>query len=324
MQLVKTLLAGAALGLAALGAAAQGFPDGKPITLHVPYPAGGPTDVLARTLAASMEKSLRTTIVVENTGGGGGTIGSAKVARANPDGYSILLNNLGMSTTPTLYRNLPYSPDAFAPVGQVATVPMVLLVRNSLDVKTLPELVNHIKANPDKVNMGHAGVGSAAHLCGLLLQSAIQTKVQTISYRGAAPAMTDLVSGQFDFMCEQVSSSLPFITGNRVRAIAVTSPQPLAVLPGVPTTASSGLGAVDVGVWHGIWAPRGTPAPVIDRLATALNDALRDPEVVKKLTELSAVPAAPADVKPESLRALVQSEMGRWAPIIRAAAEYAD
>lgn len=319
----KRWLAGGLLAVA-MTASAFAFPDNKPITLVVPYPAGGPTDVLARTLATAMEKSLKTTIVVDNSAGAGGTIGSGKVARAAADGYTILLNNMGMATTPSLYRSLPYSPDAFEPIGQVATVPMVLLTRNTLEAKTLAELVAHIKANPGKVNMGHAGIGSAAHLCGLILQATLQTKVQAISYRGAAPAMTDLVSGQFDFMCEQVASSVPFVTSGRVKALAVTAKQPLPVLPGVPTTASGGLPGLDIGVWHGIWAPKGTPAPVVDRLSTALGEALRDADVLKRLAEFSAVPAAPADTRPESLRALTTAEMARWAPIIKAAAEFAD
>lgn len=302
---------------------AQSYPA-KPITLNVPYPAGGPTDVLARTLANVMEKNLKQAMVVDNVAGAGGTVGAAKVARASADGYTILLHNLGMATSPTLYRKMPYNTEDLVPVGIVATVPMVLLARNGLPAKTLAELVSYIKANPSKINMGHSGIGSAAHLCGLLLQSTLQAKVTTVAYRGAGLAMTDLMTGQIDIMCEQVSSSASFVNTGRVKAYAVTGKQHLPILAKVPTFAEAGFPKVDVGVWHGLYAPKGTPSDVIERLSASLTEALRDAELQRKFTELTAVTAAPAESKPEPLRKLQAAEMERWAPIIKAAAEYAD
>lgn len=302
---------------------AQTYPS-KPITLNVPYPAGGPTDVLARTLANVMEKNLKQPMVVENTGGAGGTVGAAKVARAPADGYSILLHNLGMATSPTLYRKMPYNTEDLVPVGIVATVPMVLLARNDMPAKNLAELVSYIKANPSKVNMGHSGIGSAAHLCGLLLQSTLQAKVTAVAYRGAGLAMTDLISGQIDIMCEQVSSSASFVSTGKVKAYAVTSKQRLPILANVPTFTEAGFPKVDVGVWHGLYAPKGTPKNVIDRLSASLTEALRDAELQRKFNELTAVVATSAEAKPEPLHKLQASEMERWAPIIKAAAEYAD
>jgi len=302
---------------------AQTYPA-KPITLTVPYPAGGPTDVLARTLANVMEKNLKQPMVVDNIAGAGGTVGAAKVARAPADGYTLLLHNLGMATSPSLYRKMPYNTEDLVPIGTVATVPMVLLAKNDMPAKNLAELVSYIKANPNKVNMGHSGIGSAAHLCGLLLQSTLHAKVTTVAYRGAGLAMTDLMTGQIDIMCEQVSSSASFVTTGKVKAYAVTAKQRLPILANVPTFTEGGIPKVDVGVWHGLYAPKSTPQAVIDRLAASLTEALRDVELQRKFTELTAVVATPAESKPESLRKLQTGEMERWAPIIKAAAEYAD
>jgi len=296
----------------------------RSITMVVPYPPGGPTDIVARTLAASMEKTLKQPVVVDNKPGAGGTVGSAKVARAPNDGYSLLLNNIGMATTPSLYRSLPYKPDDFAPIGLVATMPMVIIARKDLPANNLEELQAHIRKDPTKVNYGHSGIGSAAHLCGLLYQSAIKQGVTTVAYKGAAPAMNDIMSGQFDFMCEQTSSTVPFVESGKVKAMAVTSKQRLAQLPDVPTTAESGLPALDIGVWHGVYAPKGTPKEVVDRLSAALSEALRDPMVQKRYAEIGAVIATPEEGQPAPLMKLQQSESARWAPIIKAAAEYAD
>ncbi|MDM0074445.1 tripartite tricarboxylate transporter substrate-binding protein [Variovorax sp. J2P1-59] len=296
----------------------------KTITIVVPYPPGGPTDIVARTLANSMERTLKQPVVVDNTSGAGGTVGSAKVARSPNDGYWLLLNNIGMATTPSLYRSLPYKPDDFTPIGLVATMPTVIIARKDLPANNLDELLAYIKKDPTKVNYGHSGIGSAAHLCGLLYQSAIKTRVTTIAYKGAAPAMTDIMSGQFDFMCEQTSSTVPFVESGKVKAMAVTSKKRLAQLPDVPTTAESGLAALDIGVWHGVYAPKGTSKEVVDRLSAALGEALRDPAVQKRYAEIGAVIAAPEEGQPAPLMNLQQAEAARWAPIIKAAAEYAD
>lgn len=309
--------------VAALPLHAADYPT-KSITMVVPYPPGGPTDIVARTLAASMEKTLKQPVVIENTSGAGGTVGSAKVARSPNDGYWLLLNNIGMATTPSLYRALAYKPDDFMPVGLVATMPAVIIARKDLPANNLDELLAYIKKDPSKVNYGHSGIGSAAHLCGLLYQSAIQARVTTIAYKGAAPAMNDIMSGQFDFMCEQTSSTVPFVESGRVKAMAVTSKQRLAQLPSVPTTIESGLPALDIGVWHGVYAPKGTPKDIVERLSVAIGVALRDPAVQKRYAEIGAVIATPEEGRPEPLMKLQQSEAARWAPIIKAAAEYAD
>ncbi|MBO9513712.1 MAG: tripartite tricarboxylate transporter substrate binding protein BugD [Variovorax sp.] len=296
----------------------------RSITMVVPYPPGGPTDIVARTLAASMEKTLKQPVVVDNTSGAGGTVGSAKVARSPNDGYWLLLNNIGMATTPSLYRSLAYKPDDFAPIGLVATMPTVIIARKDLPANNLEELLAYIKKDPAKVNYGHSGIGSAAHLCGLLYQSAIKQRVTTIAYKGAAPAMTDIMSGQFDFMCEQTSSTVPFVESGKVKAMAVTSKKRIPQLPDVPTTAESGLAALDIGVWHGVYAPKGTPKEIVDRLSAALAEALRDPNVQKRYAEIGAVIATPEEGQPAPLAKLQQAEAARWAPIIKAAAEYAD
>jgi tripartite-type tricarboxylate transporter receptor subunit TctC len=296
----------------------------KSITMVVPYPPGGPTDIVARTLAASMEKTLKQPVVIDNTSGAGGTVGSGKVARSPNDGYWLLLNNIGMATTPSLYRTLSYKPDDFTPIGLVATMPTVIIARKDLPANNLDELLAYIKKDPAKVNYGHSGIGSAAHLCGLLYQSAIQQRVTTIAYKGAAPAMTDIMSGQFDFMCEQTSSTVPFVESGKVKAMAVTSKKRIAQLPNVPTTAESGLAALDIGVWHGVYAPKGTSKEVVDRLSAALGQALNDPAVQKRYAEIGAVIATADEGKPGPLQKLQQSEAARWAPIIKAGAEYAD
>lgn len=296
----------------------------KPITMVVPYPPGGPTDIVARALAASMERTLKQPVVIDNTSGAGGTVGSAKVARAPNDGYWLLLNNIGMATTPSLYRSLSYKPDDFAPIGLVATMPTVIIARKDLPANNLAELLAYIKKDPAKVNYGHSGIGSAAHLCGLLYQSAIQTRVTTIAYKGAAPAMNDMMGGQFDFMCEQTSSTVPFVESGKVKAMAVTSKKRLAQLPDVPTAIESGLPALDIGVWHGLYTPKGAPKEVIDRLSAALGEALRDPAVHKRYADIGAVIATPAEGTPAPLMKLQLAEAARWAPIIKSAAEYAD
>lgn len=323
LRFFKALLCLSAITLGSGTLLAQPYPS-KPLTLLVPYPAGGPTDVLARTLANAMEKNLAQPVVVDNTAGAGGTVGAARVARSTADGYTVLLHNLGMATSPALYRKLPYNTDDLAPVGIVATVPMVLLARNDMPARNLAELVDFIKANPSKVNMGHSGIGSAAHLCGLLLQSSLQAKITPVAYRGAGLAMTDLITGQIDVMCEQVSSSASYVNTGKVKAYAITGRQHLPVLAQVPTFSEAGFPKVDVGVWHGLYVPRGTPQATIERLSASLTEALRDPELQRKFAELTAVMATPAESRPESLRKLQSAETERWSPIIRAAAEYAD
>ncbi len=318
------VMAGAALcSLLSAPLRAADFPV-KPITMVVPYPPGGPSDNIARALATSMAKALKQPVVVDNTSGAGGTVGTAKVARSPKDGYWILLQNIGAATTPSLYRSLSYKPDDLAPIGLVATAPSVLIARKDLPASNLSELQAYIRKDVAKVNLGHSGIGSASHLCGLLFQSAMKQRVTSVAYKGAAPAMSDIMGGQFDFMCEQTSVALPFIQSGSVKAIAVTSRKRLAQLSQVQSTAEGGLPAVDIGVWHGVYAPKGTPQEAIDKLSAAIVEALRDPEVHKRYTDLGVEIATPEEGKPEPLAKLQQAELARWAPIIKAAAEYAD
>ena len=318
------IMAGAALSVVlSTPLHAADFPV-KPITMVVPYPPGGPSDNIARALATSMGKTLKQPVVVDNTSGAGGTVGTAKVARSPNDGYWILLQNIGAATTPSLYRSLSYKPDDLTPIGLVATAPSVIIARKDLPASNLSELLAYIKKDPTKVNLGHSGIGSASHLCGLLFQSATKQRVTSIAYKGAAPAMNDIMGGQFDFMCEQTSVALPFIQSGSVKAMAVTSKKRLPQLPNVPSTVESGLPAVDIGVWHGVYAPKGTPKEVIDKLSAAVAVALRDVEVQKRYSELGVEIAAPEEGQPEPLAKLQQAELARWTPIIKAAAEYAD
>lgn len=302
---------------------AQEYPS-HPISMVVPYPPGGSSDSIARILASSMSKTLKQPIVVDNVSGAGGTVGAAKVARAQNDGYTLLLQNIGMSTAPFLYRSLSYKNDDFTPIGAVATVPEIIVTRKDLPVKNLSELLAYIKKDPAKVNLGHSGVGSAAHLCALQYQAAIKQRVTSIAYKGGAPAMNDIMGGQFDFMCEQTSLVLPYILGGKVNAIAVTSKNRLPLLPSVPTTAEGGLPSVDIGVWHGVYAPKGVPQAVIDKLSAAVADALRDPDVKRRFAEFSAEIAAPEEAKPGPLRQLQLADDAKWGPILKAAAEFAD
>lgn len=317
-------IASASLSCMVLSTAlANDFPN-KPITMVVPYPPGGPSDNLGRVLAASMGKILQQTVVIDNTSGAGGTIGTAKIVRSAKDGYWILLHNIGISTAPALYRSLPYKADDLAPIGLIASAPSVIIARKDLPANNLAELQAYMKKENAKVQYGHAGVGSASQLCSLLLHSTAKAQVLAISYKGAAPAMADLLSGHFDYMCEQTSVALPYIESGRVKAIATTSKKRLPQLPNVPTSAEGGMPTVDIGVWHGLYAPAGTPKDVVEKLSDALAKALRDPVVQKRYAELGVEIYSSEDAKPGPLARLQQAETTRWAPIIKEAAVYAD
>jgi tripartite-type tricarboxylate transporter receptor subunit TctC len=307
-----------------LAAQAQTYPT-KPISLVVPFAAGGPTDVVARTLAASLTRILGQSVVVENTTGAGGTIAANRVAKASPDGYTVLIHHNGMATAVGLYRKLAYNPqEDFEFVGQVADVPMTLLGRKTLPANTLPELITYLRANRDKVTLANAGLGAVSHLCGMLFQKAIGVDLVTVPYKGTAPAMTDLLGGQVDVLCDQTTQTLPQIAAGTVKLYGVTAPSRIASLPNAPTLAESGLKDFQVVVWHGVYLPKGTPKPVIDRLNGALQAALKDPEVRRKLTELGAEIVPAEKQTPEALRGWLKAEIDRWTPIIRAAGAYAD
>ncbi|MDR6103854.1 tripartite-type tricarboxylate transporter receptor subunit TctC [Agrobacterium larrymoorei] len=327
MKLLKSVtgaVAAAAVSLFALSATAQDYP-GRNITMVVPFSAGGPTDTVARLVAESMSKDLGQQIVVENVGGAGGTLGAGRVASADPDGYTILLHHIGMATSDTLYRKLAYKTlDAFDYVGLVTEVPMTILSRKNLETNDLKGLIDYAKANKDKVTVANAGIGAASHLCGMLFMSAIETPLVTVPYKGTGPAMTDLLGGQVDIMCDQTTNTTKQIQGGTVKAYAVTTPQRLNVLPNVPTAAEAGLPNFEVGIWHGIYTPKGTPAAVNERLSKALQVALKDQNVAARFAELGTTPSPEADATPAALKAKLESEIARWKPVIESAGQYAD
>lgn len=318
------LLAGLAV-LAAIGSvAAQDFPS-KNVIMVVPFSAGGPTDTVARIIAQPMSKALKQQVIIENTAGAGGTLAAARVAKATPDGHTLLLHHIGHATSATLYRKLPFDTvNDFEPIGQVADIPMSLIGKKDLAANNLKELIAFIKTNKEKVLLGNAGIGAASHLCGMLLQTALQTEVTTLPYKGTGPAMNDLLGGQFDIMCDQTTSTTGQIKGGRVKAYGVTTRTRVASLPDIPTLDEAGLPGFEVVVWQGIYAPKGTPKPVVDKLVAALNEALRDPVVKARLAELGSEPVPPAKATPEGLRSHLKAEIAKWAPIIKKAGAYAD
>ena len=322
--MISRLLAGVASVLFTAAAAAQDYPT-HTISVVVPFAAGGPTDTVTRLIAQSMTKSLGRTVIVENTAGAGGTVGVEKVALAKPDGYTLLLMHIGISTAPSLYRNLRYDPvKDLEPIGLVTNVPMTVVGNMSFPPKDMKELIAYIRKNKDQVTLANAGVGAASHLCGMLLLSAIGTDVTTVPYKGTGPAMTDLVGGQVNFMCDQTTNTTPQIKGGKVKAYAVTTKTRLKTLPDVPTVDESGLKGFEVTVWHGMWAPHGTPKPVIDRLSKALQEALRDPAIVARFAELGTEPVPQSEATPAALGAHLKSEIAKWQPIIKKAGVYAD
>ena len=323
---MKSLLVTSVLALSAVSAAAE-YPD-KPITIVVPFAAGGPTDKVARDLAEALRKPLGgATIVIENVGGAGGTLGAAKVARAAPDGYTLLLHHIGMATSPALYRNMQYKTlEDFEYLGMINEVPMTLIGKPSLPANNYAELVKWIDANKGKINLANAGLGAASHLCGLLYMSAIKVDMQTVPYKGTAPAMTDLIGGQVDLMCDQTTNTTTQIEGGKVKAYAVTSPKRLTTpaLSKLPTLDEAGLKGFNVGIWHALYAPKGTPKPILDKLNTALRAALQDPEFIKREEALGAVIITDARLSGAEHKKFVEAEIGKWTPIIKAAGQYAD
>lgn len=323
-----TLLAGAAAMVMSTGAYAEDFPaKGKNITIVVPFSAGGPTDRVARDLAEGMRKSLGATVVIENAAGAGSTIGTAKVARATPDGYTLLLNHIGMSTMPALYRKLAFSvPNDFEYLGIINDVPMTLISRPNMEAHNYKELNAWIVQNKGKINLGNAGLGSASHLCGLMFQSALQIDMTAVPYKGTAPAITDLIGGQIDLLCDQTTNTTSQIEGKKVKAYAVTTPWRLSTpsLKNLPTLAESGLKNFQVTIWHGLYAPKGTPAEVLKKINDGLKAALKDPDFIKKQEGLGAVVATDKRIDPAEHKKFVQAEIEKWGTIIKAAGTYAD
>src|SRR5690606_3076716 len=313
-----TLLAGAAF------AHAQTYPS-KSITMIVPFAAGGPTDTVARLVAQSMGNTFKQTVIVENVGGAGGTIGAARVAKSPNDGYTVFLHHIGMSTAPTLYRKLSSNAITdFEPIGLITDVPMTFIARGDFPAKDFKELLAYVKTNKTKVAYANAGIGSASHLCGMLFMTAIDTELTTVPYKGTGPAMNDILGGQVDFMCDQTTNTTSQIKSGKVKAYAVTTKTRVPSLPNLPTMDEAGLPGFEVAVWHGLYAPKGTPKPVIDSLASALQVALKDPTVKQRFADLGTEPVAADKATPDALRQHLKAEIDKWAPIIKKAGIYAD
>jgi tripartite-type tricarboxylate transporter receptor subunit TctC len=313
-----------ALAAAATAAFAQQYPT-KSLAMIVPYAAGGPTDTVARVTAQAMGKSLGHTIIVENRPSAGGILGPEQVKNARPDGYTILIHHIGMATTPTLYRNLRFRPlEDFEPIGLINDVPMTIIARQNFPANNFKEFVAYIKANKDKVSYANAGIGAASHLCGMLFMSAIQTDLLTVPYKGTAPAMNDLLGGQVDFMCDQTTNTTSQIKSGKVKVYGVTSKKRVPSLPDIPTLDEQGLKGFEVGIWHGLYAPKGTPKPVIDKLVAALQDAIKDETVQKRFADLGAETMPVSRATPAALHAHLKAEIDKWAPLIKKAGIYAD
>jgi tripartite-type tricarboxylate transporter receptor subunit TctC len=328
-QILKPLACLAMAAAVVCGAKAADFPvKDKPITIVVPFAAGGPTDRVARDLAEAMRKPLGgVSIVVDNAGGAGGSIGANKVAKANADGYTLLVHHIGMGTMPTLVRNIPFKVESdFEYLGMINDVPMTIIGRPSLEANSYKDLTAWIGKNKGKINLGNAGIGSASHLCGLLLQNAWQVDMTTVPYKGTAPAMTDLIGGQIDLMCDQTTNTTSQIEAKKVKAFAVTTPKRLStpVLKDLPTLQESGLKNFEVTIWHGLYAPKGTPADVQKKLNDALKVALKDPDFIKKQEGLGAVVVTDKRSEPAEHKKFVQAEIAKWSPVIKAAGVYAD
>jgi tripartite-type tricarboxylate transporter receptor subunit TctC len=296
---------------------AQDYPS-RPITMVVPFSAGGPGDVIARLLGTSMSATLKQTVVIENVVGAGGTLGTNRVAKAAPDGYTLLLMHVGQATAPALYAKLPFDPVGdFAPIGLVTDVPMILVARANFPAKDLKELVTYVRAQGDKVTYGNVGLGSASHLCGLMFMSAIEAKLTPIYYKGGGPALNDIIAGHIDVYCDPATGPTPYIQAGTIPGYAITSKKRVPTLPNVPTSAEAGVPKFDVTTWYGLYAPRNTPKPIVDAIVDALQKALSDPPLVNRFAELSMAPVEQERATPAALEALLKSEIDRWGRIIR-------
>jgi tripartite-type tricarboxylate transporter receptor subunit TctC len=324
MKRIHSMAAALAAAAFALGASAQQYPT-RNITMTVPFAAGGPTDTVARVVAQAMSRPLGQTVIVENRPSAGGILAPEQVKNAKPDGYTILIHHVGMSTIPALYRQLRFDPLAdFEYIGLINDVPMTIVAKPGFPAKDFREFLAYIKANKQKVNYANAGIGAASHLCGMLFMSAIQTDFQTIPYKGTGPAMNDLIGGQVDFMCDQTTSTTSQIKAGKIKVYGVTSKTRVASLPDIPTLDEQGLKGFEVGIWHGLYAPKGTPKPVIDKLVAALQETVKDAEVKKRFADLGANTYPPEMATPAALQKHLKAEIDKWGPLIRKAGVYAD
>ena len=322
-RIMRSMVCALAL-VGVLQAHAQQYPA-KVITIIVPFAAGGPSDTIARLTAQTMGTALKATMIVENVPGAGGTIGAARLTQAKPDGYTLFIHHIGHATAPALYRKLSY--DAmrdFDPVGLINDGAMTFVARKDFPAKDLKELLAYVGANKDKVNMANAGVGSASHLCGMLFMSAINTDLTTVPYKGTGPAMNDLLGGQVDFMCDQTTNTTSHIKAGKVKVYGVTTPKRIGSMPEVPTMNEAGLPNFTVTVWHALYAPKGTPAAIVDQLSKALQVALKDPTLGQRFADLGSEPVSQERATPEALRLQLKSEIDKWGPIIKKAGIFAD
>ncbi len=318
----RGLMAAAALGaVLALGAgSAQAQYPNKPITMIVPFAAGGPTDVVARIVGENMSKTLGQPVIIENVAGAGGTTGITRAAKSAPDGYTIAMGHMGThGAAPGLYPNIAYNPQTdFAPVGLAAGTPIVIVARKDLPFKNLQEFIAYAQKNEKTINNANAGSGSVSHITCVLLHEMMKIDPNTIPYRGTGPALTDLISGKVDYMCDQIVSVSGQVKGGTIQALAIATPARSPSLPDVPTTKEAGLPAFEVSAWNAVFAPKGTPADVVAKLNDALTKAVTDPATKKKLEDLGGVVPDAKGASPAALAALVKSENDRWIPLLKA------
>lgn len=308
LRFVRTAL-GLLLAATAFQAWAQDFPN-RPITMVMPYAAGGPGDTITRLFAGAMQKHLGQQIVVDNTAGASGSIGTAKVARSQPDGYTLLMIHVSHATNLSMFKSLPYHPvDDFEPIGRATSGPMVIVARNDFPAKNLNDFVAYLKANGEKVSLAHAGVGSASHLCGLMMMNALGVKLNEIPYKGTAPALTDLIGGQVDILCDQTSGTVPSVKSGRIKAYASAGKARLPQLPEVPAITDAGVQGFDINISFGLYAPKGTPKPALDQLTSALQKSVTDPEVQQRLDAMGIAPVSADQARPEALRAHLKNEI---------------
>lgn len=297
------------LAATALHVSAQDFPN-RAITMVMPYAAGGPGDTITRVFAGAMQKHLGQQIVVDNTAGASGSIGTAKVARARPDGYTLLMIHVSHATNVAMYKGLPYHPvDDFEPIGRATSGPMVIVTRNDFPARNLNEFVAYVKANGPKVSLAHAGVGSASHLCGLMMMNALNVKLNEIPYKGTGPALNDLMGGQVDILCDQTSGTVPSVKGGKIKAYASAGKARLPQLPEVPAITEAGVEGFDINISFGLYAPKGTPKPVLDQLTSALQKSVTDPEVRQRLEGMGISAVSVDQARPEALRNHLRNEI---------------
>jgi tripartite-type tricarboxylate transporter receptor subunit TctC len=316
VKIAKSIAAALLLLCGSATAQAQDYPN-RPVTLVVPFAAAGPGDIIARLVAEAMRRSLGQEVIVTNVGGAGGTIGTTRVAQAKPDGYTILLGHVGQSTMSSLYKSLPFDPvNSFETIGLITDVPMTIVGKPDLAAKDMKELVTWVRERPDEANYAHSGLGSVAHLCGLMFMSATKTRMTVIPYKGGGEVMKDLLAGRIDVYCEPATGTTANIQAGRIKPYAVTTKRRVATLPDVPTTAEAGFPEIGITTWYGLYAPKGTPAAAIDKLAAALQGALKDDNVKTRFAQLSMEPVSQDQATPAALAAKLKSEVAYWSKLL--------